>query len=104
MAAWEGARMTMRRSRTFTVSLPPEMADQVAKAMKADHRTRSEVVREALRTYISIRQFPRESPTASELRAIRRGETAYRRGDYITVDEYFRDVDGRARRARRKVS
>jgi predicted transcriptional regulator len=72
--------------------------------MKADHRTRSEVVREALRTYISIRQFPHESPTASELRAIRCGEAAYRRGDYVTLDEYFRDLDRRPRRARKKVS
>ncbi len=94
----------MRTRQTFTISLPPEMADQIEKAMKAEHRTRSELVREALRTYISIRQFPQETPTASELRAIRRGEAAYRRGDHVTLDEYFRDVDRRPRRARKKVS
>jgi predicted transcriptional regulator len=80
------------------------MAEQVEKAMKAEHRTRSELFREALRTYFSIRLLPRESPTPSELRAIRRGEAAYRRGDYITLDEYFRELDRRPRRARKKGS
>jgi predicted transcriptional regulator len=80
------------------------MAQQVDSAMKAEHRTRSELVREALRTYISIRLLPREGPTSSELRAIRRGEAAYRRGDYITLDEYFRELDRRPRRARKKGS
>jgi len=72
--------------------------------MKAEHRTRSELVREALRTYISIRTIPEETSTPTELRAIRRGEAAYRRGDYITLDEYFHKLDRRPRGARKKVS
>jgi hypothetical protein len=80
------------------------MAEQVEKAMKTEHRTRSELVREALRTYISFRVLPQESPTSSELRAIRRGEAAYRRGDYISLDEYFCELDRRPRRARKKGS
>ncbi len=94
----------MRTRQTFTISLPREMANEVKKTMKAEHRTRSELVREALRTYISIRRFPEEIPTASEVRAIRRGEAAYRRGDFVTLHEYLRDVDRRPRRARKKVS
>jgi hypothetical protein len=31
-----------------------------------------------------------ERPTSVELRAIRRGEEAYRRGDFVTLDEYLR--------------
>jgi predicted transcriptional regulator len=72
--------------------------------MKVEHRTRSELVREALRTYFAIRRFPEETPTAAELRAIRRGEAAYRKGDYVTLNEYFSGVDRRSRRARKKVS
>jgi len=45
---------------------------------------------------------PAMTPTPAELRAIRRGEAAYRRGDFITLDEYFRELSRRARRARRK--
>jgi len=63
------------------------MAEQVEKTMKTEHRTRSELVREALRIYISIRHFPEETPTPAELRAIRRGRTAYENGDYITLHE-----------------
>ena len=94
----------MRKRQTFTISLPPKMAAQVDEVMKAEHRTRSELVREALRTYISIRRFSGDVPTAAELRAIRRGEAAYRKGDYVTLDEYFRDVDSRPHRPRRKAS
>jgi len=37
----------MGDSATFTISLPPVMAKQVEMAMKAEHRARSELVREA---------------------------------------------------------
>ena len=81
------------------------MAEQVEETMKAEHRTRSELVREALRTYISTRRFPEEIPTPAELRAIRRGRAAYKRGDYITLDELRREeLARRSRRARTKVS
>jgi metal-responsive CopG/Arc/MetJ family transcriptional regulator len=38
---------------TFTISLPAEMADWVEELMQREHRTRSELVREALRRYIA---------------------------------------------------
>jgi predicted transcriptional regulator len=96
----------MRTRKTFTISLPPEMAEQVERTMKAEHRTRSELFREALRTYVSIREFPEETPTPAELRAIRRGRTAYQQGDYIKLDELRREekLARRPRRARAKVS
>jgi len=74
--------------------------------MKAENRTRSELIREALRAYFSRRRFPEEVPTAAELRAIRRGEAAIRRGDYITLDEIRREetMARRPRRARSKVA
>lgn len=43
------ARVTV----TFTISLPPEMADELEEVMKREHRTRSELIREALRRYVS---------------------------------------------------
>ena len=43
----------MRETITFTVSFPPAMAEQVERARKAENRTRSELVREALRVYLS---------------------------------------------------
>ena len=97
----------MRTRQTITISLPPAMAEQVEKTMQAENRTRSELVREALRTYIAIRQFPEEAPTPAELRAIRRGRAAYERGDFVTLDELRRRekaVAGSPRRARAKIS
>lgn len=44
-----------RITETFTISLPPEMAAQVLQAMKEEHRTRSELIREALRRYFADR-------------------------------------------------
>jgi len=92
----------MRESTTFTVSLPPAMAEQVERAMKAEHRTRSELVREALRVYLSARIVPLESPSASEVRAYRRGMVAYKRGNYVTLEAYLDGMDRRPRRAGKK--
>ena len=40
-----------RTTRQFTISLPPEMAEQVMAAAKAESRTISELFREAFRAY-----------------------------------------------------
>ena len=40
-----------RTSKTITLSLPPEMADKIEELMKEEGRTRSELLREALRRY-----------------------------------------------------
>jgi Arc/MetJ-type ribon-helix-helix transcriptional regulator len=94
----------MRETTTFTVSLPPAMAKQVERAMKAEHRTRSELVREALRVYLSARLIPSEVPTTAEARAYRQGMMAYKRGDYVTLGDYLDGMDRRPRRTRKKVS
>lgn len=94
----------MRETTTFTVSLPPAMAEQVERARKAEHRTRSELVREALRVYLSTRLVLTESPTAGETRAYRRGMTAYKRGNYVTLEAYLDGMDRRPRRASKKSS
>lgn len=41
-----------RTTVTFSVSLPPEMAIEIARVQRKEHRTRSELVREALRKYV----------------------------------------------------
>src|SRR5580693_5398347 len=40
-----------RTTKQFTISLPPDMAEQVVAAAKAESRTISELCREAVRTY-----------------------------------------------------
>ena len=43
--------MSTRTSRTFTISFPPELAEQVERLAAKESRTTSELFREAFRTY-----------------------------------------------------
>jgi predicted transcriptional regulator len=65
------------------------MARRVDQASKREHRTRSELVREALRVYLA----QPHTPTASELRAIEKGRAEIRRGDYLTLDQLHAELD-----------
>ena len=81
----------MRTRQTMTVSLPPKMVREVERIRKAEHRTRSELIREALRHYFNrAKGLPVHTPTARELREIEKGRAAMRRGEFYTLDE-FRD-------------
>ncbi len=87
--------------RQYTIELPAAVGRRVDRAAKRERRNPSDVAVEALRLYFAI---PTEAATVAELRAIGRGEAAYRRGDYITLDDYFHSVGNRPRRTRKKVS
>ncbi len=80
------------------------MAKEIERAMKAEHRTRSELVREALRMYFSARLIPSEPVSRADALAHRRGMAAYRRGDFVTLGEYIDGMDRRPHRARKKVT
>jgi metal-responsive CopG/Arc/MetJ family transcriptional regulator len=41
-----------RTTATFTISLPPEMLAELERVRRQEHRTRSELIREALRRYL----------------------------------------------------
>lgn len=89
----------------LTISLPPAMIQEVAKATKREHRTKSELVREALRLYFNpepaarIARLPVYVPTKRELREIEKGR---RSKDYVTIDELFRGLVGPRRGPRAK--
>lgn len=91
----------MRTRQTMTISLPPEMIKAVEKIRKAEHRTRSELIREALRVYFSNR-FPVVTATPAELRAIEQGRRELRRGHYVTLDQLLHGMGSPRRMARRK--
>ena len=90
-----------RTTSTLTISLPPAMLRELERVRKQEHRTRSELMREALRSYFSKR-IPEEAPTTAELRAIRRGRAAMARGDFVTLDELRNEMGSAPRRARKK--
>ena len=88
---------------TMSISLPVEMVHQVDKARKKEHRTRSELIREALRVYLgTTRALRTYLPTAAELRSIDEGRAEIRRGEYFTLDEIRPAVASHRRPASRK--
>jgi len=98
----------MRTHQTMTVSLPPQMMRKVEQVRKTEQRTRSELVREALRLYFNpelaarIARLPVYTPTAAERRAIAKGRAEIARGEYLTVDELFQGLDRRRGKTRAK--
>jgi predicted transcriptional regulator len=77
----------MATRQTMTVSLPPAMMREVDRIRRKEGRTRSELIREALRHYSRIDQFPAYKPTARELEEIKKGREEIKRGEYFTLDE-----------------
>src|SRR5262245_38529441 len=96
----------MPRDNTMTVSLPSAMLEEVDAVRKKEHRTRSELVREALRVYLGKRTLSVHTPTPRELEAIRNGREEIRRGEYVTIDQLFQhlDVDRHRQKERAKSS
>ena len=86
----------MRTRQTMTVSLPPAMVREVERVRKTEHRTRSELMREALRVYFNrMRGLPVYTPTRRELRAIEKGRAEMRQGNSYTLDEFSEWLLGR---------
>jgi CopG family transcriptional regulator/antitoxin EndoAI len=93
----------MRSTQTFTVSVPPAMAAEIDRVRRKENRTRSELVREALRTYIADR-YPTAQPSGADLARIRKGRAEIRRGDFVTLDQLRDVLDAPRRQPRRKVA
>jgi predicted transcriptional regulator len=88
----------MRTTETLTISLPPAMAKQMEKVQKEENRTRSELLREAWRQYFDTR-YGTYTPTKAELAAIRKGRAEISRGQFVTLDHLFHDLDTAHRKA-----
>ena len=93
----------MRSSSILTISLPPAMAKQMEKVQKKEHRTRSELLREAWRHYFESR-YPEYAPTKAELAAIRRGRAEIERADFVTLEHLDHKLASANRSPRRKSS
>ena len=89
------------------------MVDEVERARKREHRTRSEFVREALRHYMRnsaelrrirqrITELAEEQATIEEVEAIGNARRDFREGNFITIDQFRHALDHRSRRPRRK--
>ena len=77
------------------------MLRQFEEVRKRESRTRSELVREALRAYFEER-YPAVTPTSAELAALRRGRAAFRRGDSISLSKFLNGLERPTHRTRAK--
>jgi Arc/MetJ-type ribon-helix-helix transcriptional regulator len=91
----------MRTTEIMTISLPPAMLRQFEEVRKRESRTRSELVREALRTYFEER-YPAVAPTKAELAALRNGRAAFRRGDSVSLTQFLNGLESPTHRSRSK--
>src|ERR1700679_1545041 len=95
----------MRTRQILTVSLPREMMEQVEVIRKAEHRTRSELVREALRTYFALAlRFPEVQPTLAELRALDRARREFEARATVSLSKYLNEVPPRTRHTGKKAT
>lgn len=88
----------MRNTKVYSITMPPDMARQAEALAKKEHRTMSELMREAFRRYqqpqvtFDLREFVRQiAPTPPEMRALQ--EDAKRKGtDKLTMAQIQREV------------
>ena len=85
--------------RNLSISLPSEMVTLVDRAARVEHRTRSELVREALRAYLG-RKIPVVEASKEERAAINRGRREIERGQYVTLEQILHGMDRPARAPR----
>jgi CopG family transcriptional regulator/antitoxin EndoAI len=103
-----------RTSATFSVSLPPAMASELERVRRKEHRTRSELVREALRHYIRVADarsvqeriavLREEEPAAEEIAAIEEGSREFREGRFIDLSQLRHELGRRGQQPRSKKS
>jgi metal-responsive CopG/Arc/MetJ family transcriptional regulator len=83
--------MNQRTTKTVTISLPPTMVDELDRVRRHEHRTRSELLREALRHYmaakVSRRAIPVEDALPDEIEAMREAEQDYARGETVRLED-----------------
>jgi len=91
----------MRTTKTMTVSLPPAMLRQFELVRRAEGRTRSELFREALRAYFESR-YPAVPATPAETAAFARARAEFRRGNAVSLRQFFNAMERPAERARAK--
>ncbi|MBI2468277.1 MAG: ribbon-helix-helix protein, CopG family [Candidatus Rokubacteria bacterium] len=61
----------MRTTKTWTVSLPPELVREAERRAREEHRTKSELVREALRMYLEEQRWRKlQQKTALQAQAL----------------------------------
>jgi predicted transcriptional regulator len=88
------------RNSAQSIQLSASIQRRLSRAAKKANRNPSEFAAEALEWYLRVCSLSDVTPTPAELRSIRRGREAFKKGDYVSLDE-FRSEEAMVRRSRR---
>ena len=90
---------TVKKARRVTVSLPAELIEAADRAGARERRSRSDVVREALRWYLRVQELPWEDATPEEIEAIEEGRAQIARGEFVTHEDIKHELETALRKA-----
>jgi len=94
--------MARQSAKSLTITLPAEMAEELNRLSRREHRSRSSLLRDAFRRYaagVEVREIPYVDPEPGELEALERGRQQTACGDYVAL-EHLHDELVRNRRPR----
>jgi metal-responsive CopG/Arc/MetJ family transcriptional regulator len=77
-------------AKMISVSLPEEMLPEIDNAARREHRSRSELIREALRRYLAAegaQMLPLGDAEADEIEAVARGREQFKRGEFVRLED-----------------
>jgi metal-responsive CopG/Arc/MetJ family transcriptional regulator len=90
------------------------MVTELERVRRSEHRTRSELVREALRHYIRVvdarsaqeraAALREEEPTAEDIAAIASGSKEFREGNFTDLSQLHHELGRRRQQSRAKKS
>jgi metal-responsive CopG/Arc/MetJ family transcriptional regulator len=87
--------------KTITISLPPQLVAELDRVREREHRTPTEILREALRRYIAVaerdRVIPVEDALPEEIEAMHRADAEYARGECVRLEDLRRELGIRTR-------
>ena len=89
-----------RSGSSVTISLPPELLDKAERVARAENRTRSELVREALRFYVETSAVRRQAARERLFEVIGRAQARAARTPRAEVRKIVREAVAVARRTR----
>lgn len=78
--------------KNLSITLPEAMLKLVDRASKKEHRTRSEFIREAIRSYIG-KSLRATTTSTEEARALAHGRKEYARSEFVTLEKLFNEMD-----------
>ena len=88
--------MSAQKMKTIAISLPPQMIEELDRVSERERRTRSEILRDALRRYITVaerdRMIPVEDALPEEIEAMRRADEEYVRGECVRLEDLQREL------------